>query len=138
MKLLVSACLLGHNCKYNGKNNYSETVAALAREHTLIPVCPEMAGGLGCPRVPCELINGKVISKNGTDCTDAYTRGAEICLKKALEEKVDGVILQPRSPSCGDSEIYDGSFSGKLIPGDGIFARMLKDHKIPIMKASTF
>lgn len=135
MKIAVSACLLGYNCKYNGKNNYNANIAALSKEHTLIPVCPEMEGGLSCPRSPCEIIDDKVISNKGRDCTYEYEKGAQVCLEKIQKEGCQKAILQPRSPSCGVYQIYDGSFSGKLIDGEGIFARKLKEAGIETLEA---
>lgn len=137
MKIIVSACLLGVDCKYNGSNNRDERVIALGNDHELIPVCPEMEGGLPCPRIPCEICRGKTLSKDGKDFTREYEMGAKLCLKKALDEKAELAILQPRSPSCGVDQIYDGTFSGQLIDGDGVFASMLKSHKIPVVKPNS-
>ncbi|WP_029201673.1 DUF523 domain-containing protein [Oribacterium sp. NK2B42] len=133
MKILVSACLLGWDCKYNGGNNYSEKVAEYVKGHDVIPVCPEVAGGLPIPRIPCEIVGGTVTNRNGESKDREFRSGADICLKKALEEKVDLAILQSRSPSCGVKQIYDGSFSGKLIPGKGVFAELLSKHGIKIV-----
>ena len=124
MKIMVSACLLGQNCKYNGGNNYSEKVAKYLEGHEIIPVCPEIAGGLPTPRIPCEIVNGVVTNKDGESKDKEYRAGAELCLKKALEENIDLAILQSRSPSCGVKQIYDGSFTGKLIDGHGVFAEL--------------
>ncbi|WP_031554790.1 DUF523 domain-containing protein [Oribacterium sp. FC2011] len=133
MKILVSACLLGRDCKYNGGNNYSEKVAEYVKGHDVIPVCPEVAGGLPIPRIPCEIVGGTVTNRNGESKDREFRAGADICLKKALEEKVDLAILQSRSPSCGVKQIYDGSFTGKLIPGKGVFAEMLSENGIKII-----
>ncbi|SEA79589.1 Uncharacterized conserved protein YbbK, DUF523 family [Oribacterium sp. KHPX15] len=133
MKILVSACLLGRDCKYNGGNNYSEKVAEYVKGHDVIPVCPEVAGGLPIPRIPCEIVGGTVTNRNGESKDREFREGADICLKKALEEKVDLAILQSRSPSCGVKQIYDGSFTGKLIPGKGVFAEMLSENGIKII-----
>ena len=133
MIILVSACLLGQDCKYNGGNNYSEKVAEYIKGHDVIPVCPEVAGGLPIPRIPCEIVGGTVTNRNGESKDKEFRSGAEICLKKALYEKVDLAILQSRSPSCGVKQIYDGSFSGKLIPGKGVFAELLSKHGIKIV-----
>lgn len=133
MKILVSACLLGRDCKYNGGNNYSEKVAEYVKGHDVIPVCPEVAGGLPIPRIPCEIVGGTVTNRNGESKDREFRAGADICLKKALEEKVDLAILQSRSPSCGAKQIYDGSFTGKLIPGKGVFAEMLSEKGIKII-----
>lgn len=133
MKILVSACLLGRDCKYNGGNNYSEKVAEYVKGHDVIPVCPEVAGGLPIPRIPCEIVGGTVTTRNGESKDREFRAGADICLKKALEEKVDLAILQSRSPSCGVKQIYDGSFTGKLIPEKGVFAEMLSENGIKII-----
>ncbi|SDA77769.1 Uncharacterized conserved protein YbbK, DUF523 family [Lachnospiraceae bacterium G11] len=130
MKILVSACLLGQKCKYNGGDNYSEAVAEYVKGHEVIPVCPEVEGGLSVPRIPCEIVNGVVTNAEGLSVDKEFRRGAELCLKKALEEKVDLAILQSRSPSCGVNQIYDGTFTGKLVSGKGVFARLLEENGI--------
>ena len=124
MKIMVSACLLGDNCKYNGGNNRSPELLHLLSGHKVIPVCPEVLGGLPTPRVPAEIVNGTVINREGVSVDDAFRRGAKKALEMARQEKPDLIILQSRSPSCGVKEIYDGTFSGKLVPGHGIFAEM--------------
>lgn len=126
MKIMVSACLLGENCKYNGGNNYSPELVCLLEGHTVIPVCPEVLGGLPTPRVPAEIVNGKVMNRNGESVDDAFRKGAEKALEIAMREKPDLIILQSRSPSCGVKEIYDGTFSVRKIPGQGIFAELLE------------
>ena len=122
MKIMVSACLLGENCKYNGGNNRNPELLRLLSGHTLIPVCPEVLGGLPTPRVPAEIVNGTVINRENTPVDGQFRRGAGEALEIAIREKPDLIILQSRSPSCGVKEVYDGTFSGKLIPGQGIFA----------------
>ena len=133
MKIMVSACLLGENCKYNGGNNYNEKVMEYIKGHEVISMCPELLGGLPTPRVPSEIVNGVVTTKDGRNVDSEFRLGAEIALKKALEEKVDLVILQSRSPSCGVKQIYDGSFSGNKVHGQGIFAKLLKENNIPMI-----
>ena len=133
VKILVSACLLGQNCKYNGGNNYSEKVIEYVKGHEVIPVCPEVAGGLSTPRIPCEIVNGVVTNKNGESMDKEFRSGAELCLKKAMEENTDLAILQSRSPSCGVKQIYDGSFSGKLVDGKGVFAKLLEENDIKVL-----
>lgn len=118
-KIIVSACLLGLPCRYDGKSCPNERVLKLAEKHTLIPVCPEQNGGLSTPRPPAEIIDGKVINKVGTDVSEQYLRGAQIALDVAELNQADFVLLKAKSPSCGKGRIYDGSFSGKLIPGNG-------------------
>lgn len=137
MKILVSACLLGNNCKYNGKNNFNAPLCRLLEGHEIIPVCPEMLGGLGCPRIPCEIQDGKVIGKDGCDYTENFERGSEIAMQIVQKEKPDLAILQKRSPSCGLSQIYDGTFSQKLISDSGKFAQKLKMLDIPILEAES-
>ena len=137
MRILVSACLLGYDCKYNGKNNYNSKIVELLKEHEVIPVCPEMLGGLTCPRIPCEKVGDKVMDKEGNDCTKQFIEGAEIALNIAKEKQVDFAILQRRSPSYGYSLIYDGTFKGNLIAGSGVFAQMLQSLDIPIMEAES-
>ena len=124
MKIMVSACLLGEKCKYNGGNNRNPGLLHLLSGHKVIPVCPEVLGGLPTPRVPAEIVNGTVINREGVSVDDAFRRGAKKALEMARQEKPDLIILQSRSPSCGVKEIYDGTFSGKLVPGHGIFAEM--------------
>ncbi|SHJ15042.1 Uncharacterized conserved protein YbbK, DUF523 family [Dethiosulfatibacter aminovorans DSM 17477] len=134
--MLVSACLLGLNCKYSGGNNYDERVLELLMKEKLIPVCPEQLGGLETPRIPCEIIvdgdERKVVNRDGVDLTEEFIRGAEETLKLAKLMKEDSILLQPRSPSCGCRQIYDGTFSGKLIEGEGITAELLRKNGIKV------
>ena len=126
MKIMVSACLLGENCKYNGGNNLRPELLQLLSGHSVIPVCPEVLGGLPVPRVPAEIVNGTVMNRDG-DCVDAAFRlGAEKALELAKQEQPDLIILQSRSPSCGVKQVYDGTFSGTLIPGEGVFAQLAR------------
>ena len=124
MKIMVSACLLGENCKYNGGNNRSPELLHLLSGHEVVPVCPEVLGGLPTPHAPAEIVNGVVINREGVSVDDAFRLGAKKAIEMARQEKPDLIILQSRSPSCGVKEIYDGTFSGKLIPGYGVFAEM--------------
>ena len=124
MKIMVSACLLGENCKYNGGNNRSPELLHLLSGHEVVPVCPEVLSGLPTPRAPAEIVNGVVINREGVSVDDAFRLGAKKAIEMARQEKPDLIILQSRSPSCGVKEIYDGTFSGKLIPGYGVFAEM--------------
>lgn len=133
MKIAVSACLLGHDCKYNGGNNRSQKVLDYIKGHEVIPVCPEVAGGLPVPRVPVELKDGRAINRNGEDVTDFFRRGVELTMEKLADQNIDLAILQPRSPSCGCKQIYDGTFSKTLIDGKGMFAQALSDTDIPLM-----
>ena len=133
MKILVSACLLGENCKYNGKNNYSERVAKYLEGHEVIPVCPEVLGGLPTPRDPSEIVSGEVINCKGVNVDRQFREGAEEALRIAKENGIDLAILQSRSPSCGVKQIYDGNFTGKLIPGQGVFAQLLEKNGFRVM-----
>ena len=135
MKIMVSACLLGENCKYDGGNNLNEALLEMLAGHEVIPVCPEVAGGLPVPRVPAEIVNGRAVNRNGEDVDEAFHRGAEKTMEIAGREKPDLIILQSRSPSCGVNEIYDGSFTGKKIPGHGIFAVMAVSAGYKVMDA---
>ena len=127
MKIMVSACLLGEDCKYNGGNNRNEELIRLLSGHTVIPVCPEVLGGLPVPRVPAEIVGGVVMNREGESVDEAFRKGASLALVIAMRERPDRIILQSRSPSCGVRQIYDGTFSGNRIPGMGVFAEMAKN-----------
>lgn len=135
MKVLVSACLLGENCKYNGSNNYNKKVIEFIRGHEVIAVCPEVSGGLNVPRKPAEIVDGMIMTEDGISVSREFREGASLALRQALDEKIDMAILQSRSPSCGVNQIYDGTFSGKLIEGQGVFAEMLKTAGIKVIDA---
>ena len=136
MKILVSASLLGENCKYNGGNNKCEEVIKLGQKHTLIPVCPETFANLPTPRVPSEIKDGKVYSKDGKDLTEEFYDGAEKTLYVAEESACRIAVLKERSPSCGFGKIYVGTFSGTLTYGNGVAAQMLYEHGIIILGES--
>lgn len=127
-RLLVSACLLGCDCKYSGGNNAldDKTLKALRSRYTLVPVCPEVAGGLPVPRAPSEIRGGRVVSKAGNDVTAQYEKGAMIALRLARLYGCKHALLKERSPSCGSGRVYDGEFSGTLTEGDGVTAAALK------------
>lgn len=133
MKIMVSACLLGENCKYNGGNNLSEKVMNFIKDHEVIPVCPEVMGGLPIPRLSSEIVNGVVTASDGRSVDEEFRKGAQIGLALAKENEVDLVILQSRSPSCGVKQIYDGTFSGNKIEGRGIFAQLLIENGYKII-----
>lgn len=135
MKILVSACLLDKNCKYNGGNNLNQSVLDFIEGHEVIGVCPEQLGGLSTPRLPAEMVEGIVTNKEGISVDNEFRKGAQEALAVALENKVDLAILQSRSPSCGVKEIYDGSFSGKKVKGQGVFARLLTKYGIKVLDA---
>ena len=127
MKILVSACLLGENCKYNGGNNLNAAVLKFVEGHEAVPICPEMMAGMGCPRTPVEIVNGIVTDRNG-NVVDGIIRDAVArALEQIREQGIDCAVLQSRSPTCGVNQIYDGTFSGTRIPGSGVFAQALKD-----------
>lgn len=133
MKIAVSACLLGHNCKYSGGNNRSQKVLDYIEGHEVIPVCPEVTGGMPTPRVPVELKDSKAINRDGEDVTEFFQRGVEKTMEKLDGQNIDLAILQPRSPSCGCKQIYDGTFTKTLIDGKGMFAQALADAGISMM-----
>lgn len=130
MKIGVSACLLGENCKYNGKNNFSSKLEEILKNHDLVAICPEVLGGLPTPRDPAEIVGEIVRTKDGRSVDDEFKKGAKKAIELIKRSKVELVVLQSRSPSCGVGKIYDGSFTGKLINGDGIFAKLLKEEGI--------
>lgn len=130
----VSACLLGVRCKYDGTSNYAaEAVRELAEKFTMIPVCPEQLGGLTTPRPPAEILNGRVITKDGLDVTVSFQRGAEETLEIFKLLKLKAAVLKEGSPSCGSSLIYDGTFTGVKIPGMGLTVRLLRDQGIGVI-----
>lgn len=131
-KILISACLVGDNVKYNGDNNLTPKLDALLEKYELIPFCPEVEGGLSTPRSPAERIGEKVINQDGEDVTDSYLKGAELAFNICLFLKIKKVILKEKSPSCGSKIIYDGSFSHKEIPGMGVTAEYLKQKGIEV------
>lgn len=132
MKIVVSACLLGENCKYNGGNNYSPTVAEFIKGREVIPVCPERLAGLGIPREPIEIVDGVVRRKDGTSVDDALRKAVEQILAQLEGQDIECVILKSRSPTCGVKQVYDGTFSGTLVDGMGVLAAALweKGYKV--------
>lgn len=140
--ILISACLVGVNCKYNGENNYNEKAMELLKSGEAIFVCPEQIGGLVTPREPSEIkeINGKkhVINNRGNDVTIEFEKGANEVLKLVKELDIKKAVLQSRSPSCGIGKIYDGNFQGKLVNGNGILAQLLLDNGIEAVDISEF
>lgn len=137
--ILVSACLAGINCKYNGGNNYNEKVFNLVKEGKAIPVCPEQLGGLTTPREPSEIkiIDGKryVINKEGIDVTEEFEKGAEEVLALVKKLDIKKAILQTRSPSCGRGKIYSGNFDRNLVDGNGILADLLLKNGIEVINS---
>jgi len=130
---LVSACLLGVCCRYDGKCMLNGKVISLSKKEILIPICPEQLGGLSTPRTSSEQKGNRVFTKTGIDVTKNFTRGAEEVLKIAKTMKIKEVILKQRSPSCGSGQIYDGTFSGRIIKGDGVTTKLLKKNGIKVI-----
>lgn len=130
---LCSACLLGIKCRYDGKDCRNEKVVELLKIELLIPVCPEQLGGLPTPREPAEIFGGKVLTKSGRDVTENFIRGARETLKIVKLLGVKEAVLKQGSPSCGCGRIYNGTFSGKTVEGDGITAALLKKHGIKVI-----
>ena len=137
-RLLVSACLLGANCKYSGGNNAldGETLRLLREKWALVPVCPETAGGLGVPREPSERREGRVVNRRGEDVTAAFSGGAETACRLCGRFGCKTALLKENSPSCGSGTIYDGSFSGTLTAGDGLTAERLRALGVTIVGES--
>mgnify|MGYP002508565883 FL=1 len=135
MKILVSACLLGENCKYSGGNNYNEAVAEFVKDKDVLPICPEMMAGMGCPRIPIEIVDGVLIDRNGNNVDTSMRKAVAQAMELIRKEDIQCAILQPRSPTCGVNQIYDGSFSGKLIEGSGVFVQALKDAGYQVIDA---
>lgn len=126
MVILVSACLLGENCKYSGGNNFCQKVADFVRGHEVVAVCPEVLAGLGIPRTPVEIVSGQLMDRDGNSVDARLRLAVEQLLESIKGQKIDLAILQSRSPTCGVNQVYDGTFTGKLIAGSGIFAQALK------------
>jgi len=130
---LCSACLLGIKCRYDGKSKLNKKVIKLLKKETLIPVCPEQLGGLPTPREPAEQRQNRVATKLGKDVTKNFERGAKEVLRLAKLFGVEEAILKQRSPSCGCGQIYDGTFSGRIIKGDGVTTALLKRNGIKVV-----
>ncbi|MGN1133510.1 MAG: DUF523 domain-containing protein [Oscillospiraceae bacterium] len=134
-KVLVSACLLGENCKYDGGNNYNSAVAAFVQGKEVLAICPEMMAGMGCPRAPIEIVDGVQIDRDGKNVDAPLRNTVAHIIDQIHQEEIECAILQSRSPTCGVNQIYDGSFTGKLISGSGIFAKCLKDAGYQVIDA---
>ena len=132
MRILISACLLGCRCRYDGASKPQPWIAALAERHTLVPVCPEQLGGLSTPRPPAERCGVRVVTRAGGDVTAQYRRGAEEALRLCRLLGCDTALLKERSPSCGSGAIYDGTFTGTVTAGDGVTAELLRKNGIPV------
>ena len=125
MKVLVSSCIMGKNCKYNGRNNLNTNVIEFLKDKEVIEICPELLANMPVPRLSAELVNGVVMDIQGNTVDKDYRYAVQLALEKIKDMKIDLVILQSRSPTCGVNHIYDGSFTGKLIDGQGLFAQAL-------------
>ena len=136
---IISSCLLGHNCKYNGGNNRCQEVIDFCQQKKYVVVCPESAAKLPCPRPPAERQGRRIVDKEGKNLTEAFEKGAALSLgtcrtiADCTGEALEGAILKANSPSCGCGKIYDGTFTGTLTEGDGDFAQMLKEEGIPVI-----
>ena len=126
-KVLVSGCLLGENCKYNGGNNYNPRVVEFLKDKEVISICPEIMAGMGCPRNPIEIVDGVLTDCHGKNVDSLIRKSVMEIMEKIRDEEIQCAVLQSRSPTCGVNQVYDGTFSGKLIPGSGIFAKSLMD-----------
>lgn len=135
---IVSACLAGIRCRWDGKAKPCQKVVDLVKQKKAIPVCPEQLGGLTTPRDPAEQIGNKVFTKNGEDVTPQFKRGAKEALKIALLVNCKEAIMKSKSPSCGCDKVFDGSFSGKLINADGVFVKLLKKNNIKVLSENDF
>ena len=127
MKILVSACLLGENCKYNGGNNFCPQVISFVEGKEVIPVCPEMAAGFGCPRTPIEIVDGVLFDRDGNNVDAPMRRAIAELLESIRTEEIECAVLKSRSPTCGVKQVYDGTFSGRLVDGMGLFAQALQE-----------
>ena len=132
-KVLVSACLLGKACRYDGRSKPNRGVISVLSDFSYVPVCPEELGGLPTPRKPSEIVGDRVVMVDGTDVTEQYKKGAEITLRIAEEQGCKIAVLKARSPSCGKGCVYDGTYTGTIISGNGITAQLLMDNGITVL-----
>ena len=132
-KIVVSACLMGRNCKYNGGNNYNKKLVEILKDREVIEVCPEVAAGMPVPRPAVEIYKGRIIRSDGSDWDTVYRKGVEVVMKTLEDEDIEYAVLQSRSPTCGVKQIYDGTFSKKRIDGQGILAEALAKKGIPLI-----
>lgn len=134
-KIIVSACLLGRNCKYNGGNNLDAQVVKFVEGREVIPVCPEVLAGMGIPRTPIEIRNGVVVDRNGIVVDKAIRAAVEQILEELKDQDIDCAVLKSQSPTCGVRQVYDGSFTGTLVDGAGVLAQALMDAGYPVIDA---
>ena len=132
-KILVSSCLLGLNCRFDGENNYSKEIDEFLKDYEVVPVCPEIMGGLPTPRIGAERVGDKVFTKDGRDVTAQYKKGAEEVLYLAKKYNIKKALFKLRSPSCGSNKIYDGTFTNTVTDGNGVTAELLKENGIEII-----
>lgn len=137
-KILVSACLAGRHCRYDGKEKGNPVIAELVEEGRMIPICPESAGGLQIPREPSEICGDKVLSRSGKDVTREYLLGAKRCLKVCQMNGCRTAVLKSKSPSCGKGLVHNGRFDGGLTEGNGVFAQMCLEHGIEVLTEDEF
>ena len=138
MKIMVSACLLGDNVKYNGGNNKNDKLIDFLKDYEIIKVCPECLGGLSTPRDSSEIINNRVFTNKNIDVTNEFMLGARKTLEIAKANNIKVAILKKNSPSCGSDTIYDGTFSHKVVDGDGITAKLLKENNIIVFNEENY
>lgn len=138
MTVLVSACLIGENCKYNGENNASPAILEFLKDKEIVPVCPEILAGMPAPRPPVEVNGNRVLRKNGEDVTDAYCSGVCKAMQIAAQQPIDLVILKSRSPTCGVGQRYDGTFTGTLVNQSGLFAEVLQQAGYTVKSSDDF
>lgn len=132
-KILVSSCLFGNPCRYDAKAVEDKNVIEYLKDKEVISICPELMAGLSAPRPSCEIYNGRVINTEGEDLTDEFHKGAQMVLQIAKDKGIKKALLKSKSPSCGSGIIYDGTFSSKLISGDGVCAQTLKAAGITVI-----
>lgn len=139
MKVLVSACLVGRCCRYDATARYNDAVVEALAGCEIVQTCPELEGGLSCPRAASEMHrDGRVMSAEGHDVTEAYLHGAACAVEKAKRNGCSLAVLKAKSPSCGAGRVYDGTFSGRLVEGDGITVRMLRDAGVAVVNEEEF
>ena len=138
MSIIISSCLLGCNCKYNGGNNANERVIEFVKGKDVISICPEQMGDLTTPRPPAEIVDGIVMNVEGESVDAAFKKGVNSAMELIQSKRIDFAILQSRSPSCGVNQIYDGTFSGTLIKGQGVFAKALTSLGIKVIDVEDF
>lgn len=138
MKILVSSCVMGKNCKYNGGNNYNSRVMEFLKDKEVIEICPELLADLPIPRPSAELVDGVVMSIDGENVDNEYRHAVELAMREIGNVDIDLVILQSRSPTCGVNQVYDGSFTGRLIKGQGLFAQALLKAGYKVVDAEDF